>query len=87
MKSYFDTSINPAGYIIWGKDTPRFDTYTFMASWKNYGPGYDEKAEAASNVTLVLADTEVAPYRLPVDVFQTPDGKFGNVHWIDRSSL
>ncbi|WAO94416.1 Pectinesterase domain-containing protein [Fusarium falciforme] len=87
MKSYFDTSINPAGYIIWGKDTPHFDTYTFMASWKNYGPGYDEKAEAESNVTLVLTDTEVAPYRLPVDIFQTPDGKFGNVHWIDRKSL
>ncbi|KAF4445586.1 pectin methylesterase family [Fusarium albosuccineum] len=87
MKSYFDTSINPAGYIIWGKDTPRLDNYTFMATWKDYGPGYDEKAEAESNVTLVLTDAEVAPYRLPVDVFQTPDGKLGHVRWIDRKAL
>ncbi|KAF4999678.1 hypothetical protein FDECE_11432 [Fusarium decemcellulare] len=87
MKSYFDASINPAGYIIWGKDTPRLDNYTFMATWKDYGPGYDEKAEAESNVTLVLTDAEVAPYRLPVDVFQTPDGKLGHVRWIDRKAL
>ncbi|KAJ3550046.1 hypothetical protein NM208_g209 [Fusarium decemcellulare] len=87
MKSYFDASINPAGYIIWGKDTPRLDNYTFMATWRDYGPGYDEKAEAESNVTLVLTDAEVAPYRLPVDVFQTPDGKLGHVRWIDRKAL
>ncbi|KAM5350750.1 hypothetical protein ACJ41O_007255 [Fusarium nematophilum] len=85
MDSYFDASINPAGYIIWNSATPRLDNYTFMATWKDYGPGYNETAQAQSNVTIVLTDAEVAPYRLPADVFSTPEGKFGNIRWIDRS--
>ena len=87
MQSYFDAVILPAGYIEWSAALPRVDNYTFMATWKDYGPGYDVEAEKASNVTKVLTDKEVKPYRSPADVFQTPEGKFGNVKWIDKKAL
>jgi hypothetical protein len=58
-----------------------------MATWKDYGPGYNETAEAQSNVTIVLTDSDVAPYRYPANVFSTPDGTFGNIRWIDQSVL
>ncbi|RKK66116.1 hypothetical protein BFJ69_g15680 [Fusarium oxysporum] len=87
MNSYFDASIKPAGYIPWGPTTPNLSNLTFMATWKDYGPGYNETAEAQSNVTLVLTDSDVAPYRYPANVFSTPDGTFGNIWWIDQSVL
>lgn len=88
MDSYFDASIKPAGYIIWGTTDRRVNNYTFMATWDDYGPGYNETAERLSGgVTLVLDDAQVEPYRYPVDVFQTPEGDFGNVGWIDESVL
>ncbi|EXK80457.1 pectinesterase [Fusarium oxysporum f. sp. raphani 54005] len=85
MNSYFDASIKPAGYIPWGPTTPNLSNLTFMATWKDYGPGYNETVEAQSNVTLVLTDSDVAPYRCPANVFSTPDGTFGNIRWIDPS--
>jgi pectin methylesterase-like acyl-CoA thioesterase len=87
MDSYLDPSIKPAGYIIWGTTDQRVTNQTFMATWKDYGPGYNETAERSSGVTLVLDDKQVAPYRYPADVFQTPEGEFGNVGWIDLSVL
>jgi hypothetical protein len=88
MDSYFDASVRPAGYVLWGSKDQRVDNKTFMATWRDYGPGYNETAERASGrVTLVLDDGQVAPYRYPVDVFQTPEGEFGNVGWIDGSVL
>ncbi|KAI1036591.1 hypothetical protein LB503_003256 [Fusarium chuoi] len=87
MQSYFDAVILPAGYIEWSKSTPRVDNYTFMATWNDHGPGYNVEAEKASNVTKVLTDAEVKPYRAPADVFQTPEGKFGHVKWIDKKAL
>ncbi|KAF7555555.1 hypothetical protein G7Z17_g2062 [Cylindrodendrum hubeiense] len=87
MDSYFDASIKPAGYIPWGTTTPNLSNLTFMATWKDYGPGYNETAEVQSNVTLVLTDSDVTPYRYPDDVFSTPDGTFGNIGWIDQSVL
>lgn len=87
MESYFDTSILPAGYIEWSATTPRVDNYTFMATWDNYGPGWNPAAEEASNVTLVLDDAEVAPYRWPKDVFMESNGSTGNIWWVDHSVL
>ncbi|OIW31170.1 pectinesterase [Coniochaeta ligniaria NRRL 30616] len=88
MDSYFDGSVRPAGYIIWGTTDQRVNNYTFMATWEDYGPGYNKTAEMGSGgVTLVLDDEEVGPYRYPADVFQTPEGGFGNVGWIDQSVL
>ncbi|RGP81628.1 pectinesterase [Fusarium longipes] len=87
MQSYFDAVILPAGYIKWLPDTPRVDNYTFMATWNDYGPGYDVKALEAGGITKVLTDEEAKPYKSPKDVFQTPEGKFGHVSWIDKKAL
>ncbi|KAG5797315.1 hypothetical protein H9Q69_003619 [Fusarium xylarioides] len=87
MQSYLDAVILPAGYIEWSKSTPRVDNYTFMATWNDHGPGYNVEAEKASNITKVLTNAEVRPYRAPADVFQTPEGKFGHVKWIDKKAL
>lgn len=85
MNSFFDASVKPAGYIPWGASTPNLSNQTFMATWRDYGPGYNRTAEVQSNVTLVLTDAAVEPYRYPADVFSTPDGTFGHVGWMDRS--
>ncbi|KAG8167896.1 hypothetical protein KVR01_003585 [Diaporthe batatas] len=87
MDSYFDASILPAGYIRWSASDPRVYNYTFMATWENYGPGWNVTAEKASNVTLVLDDDKVEPYRWPTDVFLTETGEPGNTAWIDQSVL
>lgn len=87
MQSYLDSSILPAGYIEWSTTLPRVDNYTFMATWDNYGEGWDPAAEKASNITLVLNDTQVAPYRWPVDVFLESDGTPKNTWWVDQSVL
>lgn len=87
MDSYFDASILPAGYIKWGATDPRVNNYTFMATWDNYGPGWNVSAERASNVTIVLDDEEVEPYRWPTDVFLTPSGEPNNTWWVDQSVL
>lgn len=87
METYFDASIKPAGFIIWSTSTPRVDNGTHMSTWNDYGPGYNRTAELLSNVTLVLDDREVAPYRYPVDVFQDQNGNFPDIWWIDQSVL
>ncbi|KAH8886865.1 pectin lyase-like protein [Thozetella sp. PMI_491] len=87
METYLDGSILPAGYIQWGSTDPRVDNYTMMATWDDYGPGWNETAEKTSGVTRVLSDDEVQGYRWPVDVFIEQDGTSGNVGWIDASVL
>jgi pectin methylesterase-like acyl-CoA thioesterase len=87
MESYFDASIKPQGFIEWSSSDPRVDAYTFMATWNCSGPGYNVTAERASNVTMVLTDDEVAPYRYPADVFRSQDGSAADVQWIDQSVL
>ena len=87
MNSTLDASILPAGYIIWSTATPNLNNLTFMATWSDSGPGYNVTAERASNVTRVLDDVGVQPYRWPVDVFEGPDGTPGDISWIDASVL
>lgn len=87
MNTYFDESILPAGYIEWSATTPRVDNYTLMATYRTYGPGWDPSAQAASNVTVVLDDTTVEPYRWPQDVFLESDGTPANTDWVDQSVL
>lgn len=87
MDSYFDASVLPAGYIDWSATDPRASNYTFMATWNDYGPGWNVTAEEASNFTIVLGDEEVEPYRWPVDVFLTSAGEPNNTWWIDQSVL
>jgi hypothetical protein len=58
-----------------------------MATYEAFGPGYNQSAETASNITRVIDSAQVEPYRHPIDVFQTPDGEFGAIGWIDSLYL
>ncbi|GJC97306.1 pectinesterase [Colletotrichum higginsianum] len=87
MESYFDASIKPQGYIQWGATDNRINNYTFMAVYDDRGPGWTPAQMAASNITKVLDAAAVKTYRNPVDVFQTAEGTFGFVSWIDQSVL
>ncbi|KAK1493136.1 pectinesterase [Colletotrichum paranaense] len=87
MQSFFDASIKPQGYIEWQASEPRVNNYTFMAVYDDRGPGWTPEQMKASNVTIVLDDAGAAPYREPKDVFQTPEGEFGFVSWVDQSVL
>ncbi|KAI1114700.1 carbohydrate esterase family 8 protein [Nemania sp. NC0429] len=84
MNTYFDRSILPAGYTEWsGKPNGGLGVNTTMAVYEVYGPGYDARAEKASDVTAVFGRKEAKPYLRPVDVFMTPDGKHPSTKWID----
>ncbi|KAI5288497.1 hypothetical protein KEM54_005170 [Ascosphaera aggregata] len=78
MNTYFDATVNGGTYRAW----KAWPGNTFMAVWKNFGPGYDEKVAQADELTHVLNDEQVKPYREPKDVFITEDGK-SDVSWID----
>lgn len=58
-----------------------------MATYNDFGPGYDLEAEKGNNMTIVLSKKRVAPYDHPVDVFLTEDGEPRNIGWIDQSVL
>lgn len=85
MKTYFDASVLPAGYIDWNGG--RFNNQTFMATYSDFGPGWDLEAEKENNRTIVLDKKGVSPYDTPAEVFANEDGKLGNVAWIDKSVL
>lgn len=85
MKSYFDSVILPTGYIDWNGG--RFSNQTFMATYSNFGPGWDVEAERSSNVTIVLDRSGVAPFASPRDVFVDQKSGLGTVGWIDRNAL
>jgi len=86
LDTYMDASILPAGYTPWGNTpaTARVDHYTFMAEYKSSGPGFNLTARLAGNLTKELSAKEVKPYKSPVDVFMTPQGKQPNIAWIDQ---
>ncbi|CEL08064.1 Putative Pectin methyl esterase (Eurofung) [Aspergillus calidoustus] len=82
--SYEDGSIDPAGYIDWVVDgASRLTSDTFMAEYRTFGPGFNATGRASTNASIVLSPREYVPYNSPLKVFQTPDGKPGNVDWID----
>lgn len=83
MISYLDGSILPAGYIEWYPNEPRVNNSTLMAVYNDYGPGFDEVALEASNVTVVMDEKSVQTYRTPADVFMDPAGEHLGVSWID----
>lgn len=57
-----------------------------MAEYKDFGPGYNETARLASNVSLILTDAQYKPYSTVAKVFQDPfTGVLGNVAWIDTN--
>lgn len=84
-ETYLDSSILPAGYIIWSATDTRFANVTFEATYDNNGPGNNVTAQQASNVTLVLDAAKYAPYSSPAQVFITPEGEVDNTAWIDKN--
>jgi pectin methylesterase-like acyl-CoA thioesterase len=82
-RTYLDSSILSTGFIDWNPS--RYNNYTLQAEYHDYGPGYNATGRAISKFDVQLTDAEYAPYSSPALVFQTPDGKFGNVGWIDWS--
>ncbi|KAE8335502.1 hypothetical protein BDV24DRAFT_155955 [Aspergillus arachidicola] len=81
-----DASIIPAGYIDWIVDGDgRLNKDTVMAEYKAFGPGFNATGRRDGNVTIVMDDKEYARYSSPARVFQYPDGRFGNIGWIDRN--
>ncbi|KAH8661998.1 pectin methylesterase family protein [Xylariales sp. PMI_506] len=84
--TYLDASILPAGYTPWSSAVNgNIGPNTTMAVWDVFGPGYNQTAEVAGNVTHIFDDSQVQPYLQPVDVFMTTTGKQPNVAWIDSS--
>ncbi|KAH6659161.1 pectin lyase fold/virulence factor [Truncatella angustata] len=83
--TYLDSSILPAGYIIWTTTDTRFANVTFEAVYNNNGPGDNVTAQVASNVTLVLDSDEYEPYSSPARVFITPEGDADDTAWIDSN--
>lgn len=79
MNTYFDATVNGGAYKPWNS----WPGNTFMAEWRSSGPGYNEKIAKGSDITKVLNDNQVKPYREPKDVFLTADGKKSDVSWID----
>ncbi|KAH8426677.1 putative pectin methylesterase [Aspergillus melleus] len=84
--TYEDESILPAGYIDWVVDgQSRLTSQTFQAEYKAFGPGFSASGRAGTNASIVLDARGYQRYDSPKKVFQTPEGKFGNVGWIDRN--
>lgn len=82
--SFEDSSVAPSGYIDWVVDgVSRFTNQTFMAEYRTFGPGFNATGRAATNASIVLDSKTYAPYDSPSKVFLSPDGKPGNIGWID----
>lgn len=82
--TYLDGSIKPEGYIDWSASDPRVTNLTFMAEYRDFGPGWNETGRLEGNVTRVLTAREWEPYSSPAKVFQYfQSGRTGNVGWLD----
>jgi len=83
-RTYLDNSILSTGYIDWNpaRYTPNL---TLQAEYKNFGPGYNATGRAIARFDVQLTDRQWAEYSSPGEVFQTPEGRFGNTRWIDWS--
>ncbi|EKD20494.1 uncharacterized protein L3040_004218 [Drepanopeziza brunnea f. sp. 'multigermtubi'] len=80
--TYLDDSILSTGFIDWKPS--RYDSHrTLQAEYKNYGPGYDAQGRSKAQFGVQLTEEQWAEYSSPQKVFQTREGKFGNVDWID----
>ncbi|KAF2673339.1 pectin lyase-like protein [Microthyrium microscopicum] len=82
-KTEMDDSIRSAGYTTWSSSETRVHSETMMAEYSNTGPGFNAAGRREGKISHVLSDSEFAGYSSPAKVFQSPDGKFGNVEWID----
>lgn len=81
MDSHFDEATLPEGYTTWGGTN--FNELTTMALYNARGPGNNETAQRAGNVTLVWTKKQARPYFRPVNVFREPKSEVPSVDWID----
>ncbi|KAI9048994.1 hypothetical protein LZ554_006843 [Drepanopeziza brunnea f. sp. 'monogermtubi'] len=80
--TYLDSSILSTGFIDWS--TPRYNSNrTLQAEYRTYGPGYNATGRSLSQFGVQLTKEQWAEYSSPQKVFQTREGEFGNVGWID----
>jgi pectin methylesterase-like acyl-CoA thioesterase len=73
--SYLDKHINPAGWTVWSKASPRTDHVTF-AEYKNSGPGSWNSKRAA--FATQLTEEEAEAYTL--------SSWIGDTSWIDMAT-
>ncbi|KAJ3547953.1 hypothetical protein NM208_g1242 [Fusarium decemcellulare] len=79
LKSYFDSTILPAGYTQWaGQPNGNYGPNTTMALYRTFGPGNNAAAQTESNVTTILIRAEAKEFLEPKDVFMDPAGKQPN---------
>ncbi|KAJ5624316.1 hypothetical protein N7510_000625 [Penicillium lagena] len=84
-RTYEDASIEPSGYIDWIVDgVGRYEPgITFMAEYDVFGPGFNRTGRVDGGVDTLLDSRGYEPYSTPASVFQDPEGRFGDVQWID----
>ncbi len=78
---YMDKSILSTGFTDWSPS--RYNNYTVQAEYMNTGPGYNATGRALAKFETIMTTAQYAPYSSPQKVFQTQNGTFGNVGWID----
>jgi len=81
--NYLDDSILSTGFIDWSSPPRYTDNLTIQAEYHDYGPGFNATGRAESLFDVQLTPEQYYTYSSPALVFQTPDGQFGNVGWID----
>ena len=84
-RTYEDASIIPGGYVDWPTGgVSKLTNQTFMAEYGDSGPGFNLTGRLAAGIDKVLNGTQYLPYSSPTEVFQTPEGNFGNLAWLDQ---
>ncbi|QSZ30741.1 hypothetical protein DSL72_000299 [Monilinia vaccinii-corymbosi] len=85
-RTYLDDSILSTGFVDWipARYNANNGKYsTVQAEYKNFGPGYNATGRAIAKFDVQYTDEQWAPYSSPEKVFQDPEGKFGDVSWVD----
>lgn len=54
-----------------------------MGEFRDFGPGFDPVGRVEGGLSELLDREEWWEYSSPERVFQTPDGRFGDVGWLD----
>ena len=84
--TYEDASIIPGGYVDWPIDgVSKLTNQTFMAEYDEFGSGFNLTGRLAAGISKLLNETQFQPYSSPAKVFQTPEGAFGDIAWIDQN--
>lgn len=63
----------------------RVTNLTMMAESGSSGPGWNMAGRINGHLDILLSASQAATYNSPAAVFQTQDGKFGQIGWIDTN--